>query len=131
MAKWGRFLLFVVFIAMVGGLFVWKNAKTSEGTVGVQGPGENLPRMIQVSSPTCPPCLMMVPTLNKLKKDYRSKVDIEVIDISGNSEAVEKYNIRATPTQIFFDFSGEEIYRHEGWMSKEEIVSVFEEMGVQ
>ncbi len=120
----GRLLLFIVFLGMMGGVFVWKNAGMSEADRTVR---QGLPRMVQVSSPTCPPCLMMVPALNGLKKDYQGRVNIQVIDLSEEPEEGRKNNIRATPTQIFYNAQGEEVYRHEGYMSREEILQVFEE----
>lgn len=130
MKGFGRLLLFAVFIALIGGVFVWKNSTSSIDQGTAPDEEENLPRMVQVSSPTCLPCLLMVPTINGLQKEYRGKVVIEEIDISGNTEAAEKYQIRATPTQIFFDSECKEFWRHEGFMSKKEIVRVFKEMGV-
>lgn len=130
MKGFGRLLLFAIFIALIGGIYVWKNFNSASEEGTAPDGEENLPRMVQVSSPTCPPCLLMVPTINGLQKEYKGKVVIEEIDIAGNTEASEKYQIRATPTQIFFDSEGEEFWRHEGFMSKKEIVRVFEEIGV-
>lgn len=47
----GRLLLFIVFLGMMGGVFVWKNAGMSEADRTVR---QVLPGMVQVSSPTCP-----------------------------------------------------------------------------
>ena len=47
-----------------------------------------------------------------------------------NSDAAEKYGIQSIPTQIFFDASGKERFRHEGFFSKEEILAKWKELGV-
>jgi len=41
------------------------------------------------------------------------------------------FEIRAIPTQIFFDKAGKEVYRHEGFLGEEEIVRRFKDMGVK
>ena len=51
---------------------------------------------------------------------------------SGRIEApAKRFGIRAIPTQIFFDKEGKEVYRHEGFLSEEEIVRRFKDMGVK
>jgi thioredoxin 1 len=39
--------------------------------------------------------------------------------------------IRLIPTQIFFDSKNKEVFRHEGFMDKEQIMKVFDKMGVR
>ena len=38
--------------------------------------------------------------------------------------------ISIIPTQIFYDASGKELYRHEGFFSKEDILAKWKEFGV-
>ena len=42
----------------------------------------------------------------------------------------QKYGVKMIPTQIFFDASGKELFRHEGFMSKEDILGKWKELGV-
>jgi thioredoxin 1 len=90
----------------------------------------NLPRLIDLGRGQCIPCKMMTPILQGLKKEYEGKVIIEIIDISDSHGEVQKYQIRVIPTQIFFDREGKEVYRHEGFMPREDIVTKFHEMGI-
>jgi len=39
--------------------------------------------------------------------------------------------IRLIPTQIFFDSKNKEVFRHQGFMDKEEIKKVFDKMRVK
>lgn len=126
----GRLLLFIVFMMMVGGVFVWKNAGGSENRT-VMADGENLPRMVQMSSSTCPPCLEMEPVIQELQKDYQGRIEIQVIDLIEHPEEISKNKLRVTPTQIFYNPQGKEVFRHEGYLSREEILQVFEELGVK
>lgn len=74
---------------------------------------------------------MMAPILVELQRDYSESVKVEFIDVWENRSAGQKYGIRAIPTQIFYDASGKELYRHMGYMSKEQIIRVFKEMGIE
>lgn len=40
------------------------------------------------------------------------------------------FGIRVIPTQIFYDKTGEEIYRHEGFKNEKDIVTQLKKLGV-
>jgi thioredoxin 1 len=73
----------------------------------------------------------MAPILEKLKNDYAGKLKVEVIDIEKNPDLIEKYSVRVIPTQIFYDASGKELFRHEGFYSREDILTKWKELGVE
>ncbi len=58
-------------------------------------------------------------------------LNVELIDIRDNPEAMKKYNIRGIPFQIVFDASGKELKRHYGYMSKEEILKMLKTAGIE
>jgi thioredoxin 1 len=91
---------------------------------------QKLPRLVDVGRGTCIPCKMMAPILEELKKEYSGVAVVEVIDLRYNSRAAMEYHIRVIPTQIFFDREGKEVWRHQGFMSKDAITAKFKEMGV-
>ena len=103
---------------------------TSSSTTTVRGEEKSLPRVVDLGRGTCIPCKMMAPILEELKEEYAGRAIIDVIDIGTYPEAARKYRIRVIPTQIFIDAGGEEIHRHEGFMSKEDIIKKLHEMGV-
>jgi thioredoxin 1 len=86
--------------------------------------------MIELGSAACIPCKMMAPIIAELKKEYAGRADILSIDVREYPDTVQKYDIRAIPTQIFFDASGREVQRHTGFMDKERIVAVLTRLGV-
>ena len=47
-----------------------------------------------------------------------------------NPPAAEPYNINLIPTQIFFDAGGKELWRHEGFFAKADILAKWKELGV-
>jgi len=86
--------------------------------------------MLDLGARKCIPCKMMAPILKELKKEYRGKAAIVFIDVWQHQEEVQKYRIRAIPTQIFFDKNGREVLRHVGFMDKKSIVDVLEKLVV-
>ena len=56
--------------------------------------------------------------LDGLKKEYAGILNVEIIDVRDNPEAMKKYNIRAFPFQIVFDASGKEVKRNYGYTDK-------------
>lgn len=94
-------------------------------------PTKSLPLLIDIGAKQCIPCKMMAPILEELQRDYSDSVRVEFIDVWENRSAGQKYGIRAIPTQIFYNASGKELYRHMGFMSKEQIIGVFKELGIE
>ena len=74
---------------------------------------------------------MMAPILEELKKDYDGRMDVEFIDVWKNPGAGKEYGIRMIPTQVFFGADGKEIFRHEGFFGKVDILAKWKELGVE
>jgi thioredoxin 1 len=91
-----------------------------------------LPKLVDLGSDSCVPCQMMASELKALALEYAGSVEVVVVDIyeSEAGEALAKeLRVRVIPTQVFFDPEGNEIFRHEGFLSKEDMVSRFEWLG--
>ena len=94
-------------------------------------PVKGMVTLIDLGADQCVPCKMMAPILTKLQKDYKDKAVIVVIDVYQYNDQVQRFGIRAIPTQIFFDPNGREVYRHVGFMSEKAIVEQLSKMGVK
>jgi thiol-disulfide isomerase/thioredoxin len=68
--------------------------------------------------------------LDELKSTYAGKLDVVFIDVWENPDAAKPYGIESIPTQIFFNETGKELYRHVGFMAKEDILAKWKELGV-
>jgi thioredoxin 1 len=90
-----------------------------------------LPRLVDLGADKCVPCKMMAPILVELKSEYEGTFKVEFIDVWKNPDEAPKYGIKLIPTQIFFDASGKELFRHEGFYSKEDILAKWTELGVE
>ena len=73
-----------------------------------------LPKLLDLGATKCIPCKMMAPVLEELKTEFAGRLEVEFIDVWKNPDAGKKYKIKLIPTQIFFDASGKERFRHEG-----------------
>ncbi|MEI8194492.1 MAG: thioredoxin family protein [Phycisphaerae bacterium] len=89
-----------------------------------------LPRLVDLGAHSCIPCKKMAPILEELRKEYDGRLRVEFIDVWQNPDAGEKYGIKLIPTQIFYDASGKELARHEGFMAKEDILAQWSALGV-
>lgn len=92
--------------------------------------GSGVPVLLELGSHTCNPCKLMMPILRELKDEYAGKMEIGYVDIFKDKAIGEKYGIRVMPTQIFFDSEGKELFRHEGFFAKENILAKWKELGV-
>ena len=89
-----------------------------------------LPRLVDLGAGKCIPCKMMAPILEELKTEYADIFKVEFIDVWENPDGGKEYGIRLIPTQIYFDANGKELFRHEGFFSKEDILAKWQEFGV-
>lgn len=90
-----------------------------------------LPRLLDLGSHKCIPCQRMTPILAELKDTYAGVFDVQFLDVweEENKEAAAAHAIESIPTQIFFDAAGKELWRHEGFISKEDILSRWGKLG--
>jgi thioredoxin 1 len=91
----------------------------------------SLPVLLQVGSHKCRPCKRMEPILDKLRSKYAGKFQVRSVDMRRDKTAGTKYGVRATPTQIFYDSKGREVYRHVGFCSKKDILATWKTLGVK
>ena len=94
----------------------------------VQSP---LPKLLDFGRGICIPCKRMAPILKELSEEYKGRVVIKIIEVYEERELTQVNRIRLIPTQIFFDSQNKEVFRHEGFMDKDQIKKVFDKMGVK
>jgi thioredoxin 1 len=88
------------------------------------------PRLLDLGATTCIPCKKMIPVLEELKTEYEGRLDVEFIDVWRLPGVANQYGVQSIPTQIFFDVSGKELYRHEGFFAKDDILKKWRALGV-
>ncbi len=86
------------------------------------------PTVLDIGAGTCIPCKMMKPIFEQLEIEYKDKANILLLEISDHRDIANEYKVRIIPTQIFFDKSGNQYWRHEGFLSKDEIIEKLNEL---
>ncbi len=87
-----------------------------------------LPQFINLGADTCIPCRQMVPVREAIAAEYAGQLQVSFIDVRADRSAGEKYKIRVIPTQILLDAQGQEVFRHEGYWPKSEIVATLDQL---
>lgn len=105
-------------------------ARTAAGQ-RVATTAKQVPRLVDVGAGKCIPCRAMAPILEDLRRDYAGKLEVRFIDAWQDRDAAEPYRVGMIPTQIFFAADGTELWRHEGFFSREEILAKWKQLGVQ
>jgi thioredoxin 1 len=136
-----KIIIVLLLAASVAAVVVLKKKENSQAIVNnsqtaavqTQQPSEakKLPRLVDLGADKCIPCKLMAPILEEMKKDYAGIINVEFIDVWKEPDRAKEYGISIIPTQIFFDASGKELFRHEGFFSKEDILGKWKEFGVE
>ena len=92
--------------------------------------GKGLPVLVELGSDQCIPCKMMAPILEELKAECAGKLQVSFLDVRKYRGLSALYGIQVIPTQIFYDTSGKELFRHEGFYAKDDILAKWKELGV-
>jgi len=106
-------------------------AAAKEATAAAVTREGGIAKLMDLGSKSCIPCKMMVPVLEELKKDYAGRLDVEFIDVGlrENLKVAQRYGIKLIPTQIFLGSNGKELWRHEGFLAKDDILARCKQVG--
>lgn len=86
--------------------------------------------MLELGSVGCIPCDMMQPVMERLKQNYRGKLDVIFVDVKKDKQTARKFGVYVIPVQVFLDRQGKEFHRHVGYYPYERIVPVLREAGL-
>jgi thioredoxin 1 len=131
MSKLTKIIIVGVLVLAVCIVIILKQTRSLASVTQDDVQTKAIPRLIDLGAGKCIPCKLMAPILEQLKNDYVGKLRVQVIDVEENPDLITKYNVRVIPTQIFYDASGKELFRHEGFYSKEDILAKWTELGVE
>ncbi|MGQ9780302.1 MAG: thioredoxin family protein [Bacillota bacterium] len=141
--KYWKIAILALFILAVPLLYAWKQRADyarmdreaerllrEEKRGNLVAPGEDgLPMLLDLGAGTCVPCRQMQPILEALRKEYEGRITVQIVDVYEHPDWARRYGIYLIPTQIFFDAEGKELFRHEGFFSRQEILGKFKEFG--
>jgi len=124
--------LIVVFLIVVGGSLSAAESVPAANQTDLPT-GSYQVTFVELGSVNCIPCKQMKPVMKAVEDEYAGKVRIVFHDVWADEGKTygRQYGIRVIPTQVFIDKNGKEIFRHEGFFSKESIEKVLSDAGVQ
>ena len=121
-------LIIVLLIVAVGAVLELKKHNPAVAHETVPAPVA-MPRLLELGSAQCIPCKMMTPILDEMAKTFAGQLAVDFIDVHQQESGGKQYGLRVIPTQIFFDARGNELFRHEGFFPREEILAKWQELG--
>ena len=131
MLRFGKIGLVVAIAGTMGAILAEQLTAGDAGQQTATTQSSGTPKLIDLGSKTCIPCKMMAPILEDLRGDYAGRLDVEFIDVAlrENVSRAKSYGISVIPTQIFLDGNGTELWRHEGFLGKDDILAKWKELG--
>jgi thioredoxin 1 len=128
-------LVAVAGVALVAGVVLVAAARSgppaAASGASASARAARLPRLVDLGANRCIPCKAMAPILEQLRQDYAGRLEVTFIDVWKAPEQAEPYRIHMIPTQIFYGPDGRELARHQGFMSREEILAQWKAVGVE
>jgi len=91
-------------------------------------PVKGLVTLVDLGATTCIPCRMMAPILEEVQREYKGRAAVVFIDVTKHNAVARSFGIRAIPTQIFYDKTGKEVARHEGFMDKKTLTAQLDKL---
>lgn len=89
-----------------------------------------VPLLLEFGSNCCPSCQYSKTIVDDLAKVYGGKAIVTGVDVAVNKDLARDFKIRLTPTQVLLTPDGKEFFRKEGTLEREQIIQVFNKMGV-
>ena len=135
MKNTNKILVIIILLAAIGIVTAAKHFRYRKALEGLESESvigrSGMPVLLELGSVNCIPCRAMTPILGELKKEYAGGLKVAFIDVRKDTEAANRYGISSIPTQIFFDSSSNELFRHTGFFAKEDILAKWKELGVK
>ncbi|HIJ67577.1 MAG TPA: hypothetical protein HPP51_04755 [Planctomycetes bacterium] len=73
----------------------------------------------------------MIPVKNALQEKFDDKISIVYVEPTKEQILAARYGIHSIPTQVLYDSSGKEFFRHSGFYSEKDISNKLREMRVE
>ncbi len=98
-----------------------QNHGTESGAAADEVAEPDMVTLVDLGSLHCKPCLMMMPVLDALKKEYSGRAAVKFINVDKSPKIARKLGIMTIPTQIIYDRQGKEVLRHVGFYPKADL----------
>lgn len=83
------------------------------------------PLVLEIGSSSCKTCVEMKKIISEIKTS-NPKAPLYIIDIYDDKRVISYFNIKMIPTQIVYNKTGKEIYRHIGGLRNNDMLKLIE-----
>ena len=93
------------------------------GPLATRSQAAGTPTLIEFRSRMCPYCYQLAEILGELERKYAGQISVRYYSAETDEPMFKQYRVTLLPTLVILNSSGSEVYRHEGALSKESLVS--------
>jgi thioredoxin 1 len=86
------------------------------------------PTIYEFGSKLCPVCARNAVVLKEVGTKYRGQILLRFLYIDEDEPLFRKYGVTFVPTQVFLDASGKMVFRHDGPISRKELITKLKEL---
>lgn len=90
------------------------------------------PQIIKFSSQMCSECKKLEAVIDEVYPEYSDRIALVKIQVSDNDEytknLIQKYSVTLTPTLIILDSKGEKLSKLEGFVEKEKLKKMMDDL---
>ena len=108
-----------------GLLVVWQPAPT---LAQAAAPAKGKPALYEFGAGYCLSCKEMAKIMTELTAQYGDQLEVRMVYADKEKDLFKNYKIMLIPTQVFLDAAGQEVDRHIGALSKEEVIKKIKEL---
>jgi thioredoxin 1 len=85
----------------------------------------------EIGSSVCIPCRKMKPILEAIAREYAGTLKVEILEARDHLDQAQKYKVFAIPTQVLVDAEGKVLWKHLGFISKDDLEKVLLQNGIE
>jgi thioredoxin 1 len=101
----------------------------NQSTFDAELKDSNIPILLDIFTPSCGPCRMLVPILDKIAEEFDGRVKVLKLNGSQDIDLALSYSVRSVPALIFFK-DGKEVDRKTGFLTENKLREWLNEMSM-
>lgn len=86
------------------------------------------PALYEFGAKTCLPCIQMQKVMAELQASHGDQVEFRMVYADEARDLFRQYRIMLIPTQVFLNAEGQEVDRHIGPLTKEEVLEKLKDL---